>query len=60
MIMDIAADLDMRVVAEGVEDQEQVDFLKSVKCDLIQGYFFSKPLAPTEFEALLRECVKEV
>ena len=60
LIMDIAADLDMRVVAEGVEDQEQVDFLKSVKCDLIQGYFFSKPLAPTEFEALLRECVKEV
>ncbi len=58
LIMDVAKDLDMLVVAEGVEDQEQVDFLKSVNCDLIQGYYFSKPLAAEEFETLLKERVK--
>jgi EAL domain-containing protein (putative c-di-GMP-specific phosphodiesterase class I) len=34
----------MKVVAEGVEDAEQLDFLASKKCDIVQGYFFSKPL----------------
>ena len=49
LIMDIAKYLKMEVVAEGVEDKEQVDFLRSVGCDVIQGYYFSKPLAEKEF-----------
>ena len=49
LVMDIARYLGMQVVAEGVEEKEQVDFLKSVGCQLIQGYYFSKPLPEDEF-----------
>ena len=54
LIMDIARYLNMRVVAEGVEEKNQVDFLKSVGCYVIQGYYFSKPLPEEEFAQLLR------
>lgn len=36
--------LDLQVIAEGVETLEQWNFLKSIDCDAMQGYFFSKPL----------------
>jgi EAL domain-containing protein (putative c-di-GMP-specific phosphodiesterase class I) len=49
LVMDIAKYLDMQVVAEGVEEKSQVDFLRSVGCDIIQGYYFSKPLPEDEF-----------
>ena len=41
--------LDMKIVAEGIESREQVDFLTEQQCDLIQGYFFAKPMPVTEF-----------
>ena len=47
--------LGMLVVAEGVEKREQVDFLKSVKCDVVQGYYFSKPVPAEDFRKMLRE-----
>lgn len=43
------------VVAEGVEEQEQLDFLNGENCDLIQGYFYSKPLNKKEFGLFLEE-----
>ncbi|MGN7478143.1 putative bifunctional diguanylate cyclase/phosphodiesterase [Solibacillus silvestris] len=43
-IIRIAHMLDMVVVAEGVETQEQADILKKLRCDVLQGYYFSKPL----------------
>ena len=49
LIIDIAKYLDIRVVAEGVEDKKTVDFLKTVGCNIIQGYYFSKPLPEEEF-----------
>ncbi len=49
LVMDIAKYLGMAVVAEGVETGDQVEFLKSVGCQLIQGYYFSKPLPAEEF-----------
>ena len=55
MILDIAGFMDLTVVAEGVETKEQVDFLKEYGCDIIQGYYFSKPLPAEEFEELLRK-----
>ncbi|MBO4426827.1 MAG: EAL domain-containing protein [Clostridiales bacterium] len=51
----LARHLDMQVVAEGVETQETVDFLKRVKCDMIQGYYYAKPMPADEFaERLVR------
>ncbi|OGB22166.1 MAG: hypothetical protein A3I66_17470 [Burkholderiales bacterium RIFCSPLOWO2_02_FULL_57_36] len=47
--------LKLNVVAEGVETSEQQDFLAVHNCDEMQGYFFSKPVAPGKFADLLRE-----
>ena len=46
----LARNLDMRVVAEGIEKKEQVDFLASQGCDMIQGFYFAKPMPIEEFE----------
>lgn len=46
----LAKSLDMRVVAEGVEKKEQVDFLAENGCDMIQGYYFAKPMPISDFE----------
>ena len=48
-VIDLAKKLDMKIVAEGIESREQVDFLTEQQCDLIQGYFFAKPMPVTEF-----------
>ena len=53
LIMDIAGFLEVPVVAEGVEDKAQVDKLREMGCDLIQGYYFSKPVPPEDFEKLI-------
>ena len=54
LILDIAKFLDVSVVAEGVETEGQLAILRSGNCDLVQGYFFSRPLPPEEFEQLIR------
>ena len=58
LIMDIAKFLDVPVVAEGVEDEAQVNTLKKMGCEVIQGYFFSKPLPPEKFEYFIEEELK--
>ncbi len=52
-IVRMAKWLDMPVIAEGVETMSQADFLKSIGCEYIQGYLYSKPLPEADFEALL-------
>lgn len=52
-VIDMSHALNLCVVAEGVETKEQMDFLKNKGCDLIQGYYFSKPLPANELEKLL-------
>jgi len=54
-IISMSHNLRLEVVAEGVETQKQLDFLKALNCDQIQGFFFSEALPPEEFAALLRE-----
>lgn len=54
-IIDLAHTLNMITVAEGVEEEEQVDLLESLGCDVIQGYFFSKPVSENEMNKLLIE-----
>jgi diguanylate cyclase (GGDEF)-like protein len=53
-IISMARSLNLRVVAEGVETQEQLDFLKSQQCDEAQGYYFSRPVPPRQFVDFLR------
>ncbi|MFW6357955.1 MAG: putative bifunctional diguanylate cyclase/phosphodiesterase, partial [Chroococcales cyanobacterium] len=47
--------LDLKVVAEGVETEEQYQFLKSLKCNVVQGYYLSRPLAAQMITSLLLE-----
>ena len=49
-IIKMCKKLKIKTVAEGIETKEQVDFLKKVGCDIIQGYYFSKPITISEFE----------
>jgi EAL domain-containing protein (putative c-di-GMP-specific phosphodiesterase class I) len=49
----MAHDMGAKVVAEGVETKEQLEFLQSVDCDMIQGYYFYKPMPAEEFIKLL-------
>lgn len=56
-IIQLAHLLETKVIAEGVETHEQLSFLKKQKCDYIQGYYFSKPISPIEFEKLLYDGV---
>jgi EAL domain-containing protein (putative c-di-GMP-specific phosphodiesterase class I) len=54
-IITLAHNLRKEVIAEGVETQEQLDFLKSHHCDISQGYYFSKPLPADEIEKIYLE-----
>ena len=54
-IVSMAHALDMTVVAEGVETREQLDKLRELHCDEIQGYFVSKPLPPEQIPALMKK-----
>ena len=53
-IIKLAQSLGLKITAEGVEYEEQVEYLKKMNCDDIQGYYFSKPLPVNEFEILLK------
>lgn len=55
LVMDIAAFLGVPVVAEGVEEKEQLDALKEMGCDIVQGYYFSPPLPADRFEELIKK-----
>ena len=54
-IVSLARWLNLSVVAEGVETREQLERLREIGCDYVQGYFFAKPMPEEEFEALLRK-----
>lgn len=54
-IIDLAANLGHRVVAEGVETRAQFDILSKMGCDTVQGYLFSRPLLPEDAELFMRK-----
>lgn len=54
-VVDLARNMGLAVVAEGVETQEQLEALRALGCDLGQGWLYSRPLGPAAVEAFLKE-----
>jgi len=48
-VIEMAKKLNMLTVAEGVEVKEDIEFLREVGCDIVQGYYFSRPIPSQEF-----------
>ncbi len=59
LVMDIARFLNVPAVAEGVEEESQVEKLKEMGCELIQGYYFSKPVPAEEFNRFIVSAKEE-
>ncbi len=59
LMIDIADYLKVPVIAEGVETEEQILALKKMKCDIVQGYYFSRPVPAEDFEVFLKEKARE-
>lgn len=59
-IIAMAHNLGLEVIAEGVEEKEQLRFLQCKKCDEVQGYYFSKPIAAKEFEENFAELQRQI
>jgi diguanylate cyclase (GGDEF)-like protein len=55
IIIELAKTLNLKVIAEGVETETHMNFLKSKNCDEMQGYYFSKPVPPEKISQLLAE-----
>ena len=53
-IIKLSKDLNMRVLAEGVETKEQLDILRKIKCDEIQGFYYARPMPEVEFVEYVR------
>jgi EAL domain-containing protein (putative c-di-GMP-specific phosphodiesterase class I) len=53
-VISMGRSLNLRVVAEGVETEEELAFLQAHQCDEAQGYYFSKPVIPRQFAKLLK------
>ena len=54
-IISLGHNLDAHIVAEGIENSTQLDYLKNHNCDCIQGFMFGKPMSVTDVEALLEK-----
>ena len=58
-VISMGRSLKLRVVAEGVETQEELAFLQAHQCDEAQGYYFSRPVLPQQFAKLLETGINE-
>jgi sensor c-di-GMP phosphodiesterase-like protein len=57
-IIDMGKSLKLRVIAEGIETQQQLTFLRTHRCAEGQGYIFGQPMAAAQFAALLKGGIK--
>ena len=53
-IVEMAKKLDMPIVVEGVETKGQYEYLRDIGCEMIQGFYFARPMSPTDFRALIK------
>lgn len=58
-VVKMAKWLQLHVIAEGVETREQVEFLRSIDCECVQGYYFSKPVPVAKYEEMVEESYRE-
>lgn len=56
--VNMVKDMDMKIVVEGIEDEKTAKIFSDLKCDYIQGFYYSKPLTKTEFVTFVREANK--
>ena len=56
-VVELGQKLNLRVIAEGVENLQQLEFLRSLQCDLVQGYLFSEPLPAQKAQEYLKKSV---
>lgn len=54
-VIDMAKELKMKTVAEGIEDKKQSDLLKEMGCDIVQGFYYAKPMPVSDFTNLLQD-----
>ncbi len=59
LVVELGHRLEVPVIAEGVETAEEVEFLKEIGCEVIQGYYYAKPMQVNQFEAMMdsRKCI---
>ncbi|MFA9465398.1 MAG: EAL domain-containing protein [Velocimicrobium sp.] len=55
-IISMAKQLDMKVISEGIETKTQTQFLKDISCDMVQGYYYAKPMPLDQFEEFVVVC----
>jgi diguanylate cyclase (GGDEF)-like protein/PAS domain S-box-containing protein len=58
-VIGMARSLNLRVIAEGVETREELEFLHANQCDEVQGYYFSRPVVPEQFAELLKSGIPD-
>jgi EAL domain-containing protein (putative c-di-GMP-specific phosphodiesterase class I) len=58
IVHDIARMLDIPMIAEGVEDAVQLELLKKIGCEYIQGYYFSPPVPAERFEEMMKGALR--
>lgn len=57
IIVNLSHELEIEVIAEGVETEEQIDFIKKINCEQVQGYYYSPPLSPDRFEKFIKDMI---
>lgn len=54
-VISMAKDLNMKIISEGIEEYRQIEFLKQAGCDMVQGYYYGKPIPIDDFEKMVFE-----
>ena len=59
-VITLAKNIELKTIAEGVEDETQLEILRELGCDEIQGYFWGKPMNAKDFEELIRSTLDHI